>query len=245
MGVVQELSDLVTHFLKCYDIVHQYEQGLYIHKGIITERCKKKLEPEDKERIEAQERELRGIFGYRAFSPFRRPKLPEEFRQSKITGLPLHRDRYSKILQPGVYFFFPLTDEIVRRSIQEMVLNLGNITVPTSDQEFRSMLVSCNLRCELDDLYLGFNKVHDYEASLKDHTLSILAKYSRGKTSDEWKTPSVIEEIERNVSEELQETARGWGLTVHKVYITSQVPATVQLLTHEGLAVQANLTPHT
>lgn len=212
-----------------------------MNRGRVVERQKRYLEPGEKRRIEEAERGLVGALGYRSFLPFMRPELPEGFRQSVITGLPVHRERYSRILQPGVYFFFPLLSHLEKESVQERVLNLGNIAVPTRDEQMRAMLVSCNLRYHVEDFYLTYTKVHDFEASLKDHTLSILAKHSRGKRYEEWSEPEVVKSLERDVLKEVRETAKEWGLDIHAIYITDNVPSTIQRLTHDGypIAVQA------
>ncbi|MEK6809736.1 MAG: SPFH domain-containing protein [Nanoarchaeota archaeon] len=233
MGFVQELSDLVTHFIKCYQIVYEYEQGLFIRNGVARER-KRKLSPEEEERVNALEKEVLKKQGYLQFLPFRRPEFPEGFRQSPITGLPISDERYSKILSPGIYVFFPVTDMILRESAREKVLNLGNITVPTTDDDSKAMFVSCNLRYELNDLYLAYNEVHDFEASLKDHTLSILAECSRGKSSKDWNNKENLESLEWEVLEVLQSKAKEWGLKIHRIYITDNVPCVVQRLAYDG-----------
>lgn len=114
--------------------------------GIVKEKPLKNLAEKDKVRIEEEEKDFLSLMGWTAFLPFRRPKLPEDFRRSWYTGKPLHKDRFDRILQPGMYFHLPVLDEIVAESKQERVYNLGNITVPTTDEDSRSMQISCDLR---------------------------------------------------------------------------------------------------
>jgi regulator of protease activity HflC (stomatin/prohibitin superfamily) len=98
--------------------------------------------------------------------------------------------------------------------------------------------VSCNIRYELMDLYRAYTAIHDYEASLRDHTLSILAKHCRGKSYDDWKSPEVVKQVETSVLEELREVVTGkWGLHIHNVYITDNIACGMQRLVHEGTAV--------
>ena len=237
MGFVQELTDLLKPIFKCFEIVYEYQQGLYIRNGIVRELPKKRLGLDEEQKINSLEKELLKEMGYVRFLPFRRPELPDGFRQSKLSGLPLHNGRYSKILRPGLYFFFPPTGHIVTDSIQERVLNLGNIAVPTTDKDSKSMFVSCNLRYELQNLYLAYTEVHDYEVSLKDHTLSILAECSRGKAYAEWTQKEAIDDLEKEVLQALQLKAEEWGLKIHHIYITDNVPCQVQRLAHDGSAV--------
>lgn len=262
MGFIREFFDLVSK-LKFHEIVYEYQQGLYFRNGRVVEKRSKRLKEEERKKISAEERKLIKELGYSAFLPFRRswlelyerpglhespespesPKKPkqlsESYRLSRLTGLPLHKDRFSKILRPGFYLHLPFLEEIVKDSKQERILNLGNITVPASDEGNdggdKTILVSCNLRYELKDLYRAYTAVHDYEASLKDHTLSILAKYSRGKKWEEWKTPKVVEDLEIQVLKGLREVVtEKWGLRIHKIYITDNVSCTVHRLTHDG-----------
>lgn len=240
MGLIQELADLIGN-LKFYEIVFEYQQGLYFHCGNAVEKRRKKITLEEQAKFKSEESKLLQQMGYLPFLPFRRPALPESYVQSKLTGLPLHRNRFSKVLQPGFYFHLPIIEEIVKDYKQEKVLNLGNITVPTVNGDDKSILVSCNLRYELMDFYKAYTSVHDYEASLKDHTLSILAKHSRGKKYKEWQDPQVISQLEEEVLNELSElVTEKWGLKIHRVYITDNVPCYVQRLAHEGHSAVQN-----
>ncbi len=241
MGWVQEIMDLIGK-LKFHEIVYEFHQALYFRNGVALEKRNRWLDDETRRSCEAQERSLVKVMGYSAFLPFRRPKLPEEFVQSGYNGFPVHKDRFSKVLRPGFYLHLPIIDDIVTQSKQEKVLNLGNITVPTTDNESKVVVVSCNLRYEMHDFYKAYTAVHDYEDSLKDHTLSILAKHSRGKAYSEWKDTDVVSELEEKVLADLREVVtEKWGLEVHKVYITDNVKCTMQRMLHEGPPVIANV----
>jgi hypothetical protein len=190
------------------------------------------------ERIVSEERDVRkSCGGYLAFvGPFK-PELAKGYTLSKITGLPRHSKRAekSKVLRPGLYFHIPVIDHIVIDYKQEKVLNLENISIPTVGAHSKSMIISCNIRYELFDLYKAYTAVHDYERSLKDYTLSILAVYSRGKKYDNWKDPKVISCLEKQVAEELRKlVTEKWGLKIHRVYITDHVEGKVQRIMYEG-----------
>jgi flagellar basal body-associated protein FliL len=237
MGIIQELADVIGK-LKFFEVVHEYQQGLYFRKGRVMERPVR-LDKNEKKKLRAEEKKLvSDVGGYRSFIlPFRPPKLPPKYKRSFITGLPLHPKRFekSRVLRPGIYFFIPLVDSIVTDSRQQKVLNLGNISVPTIDADSKTVLVSCNIRYELMNLYLAYTAVHDYETSLKDHTLSILAKNSRGKRYEDWKDPQVIDKLEKNVMRELKTiVTEKWGLKIHRVYITDHVAGSTQRILHEG-----------
>lgn len=153
------------------------------------------------------------------------------------TGVPLHPKRYerSKLLRPGLYFFIPILEVMVKDFKREKVLNLENITVPTVDAEGQAIIISCNIRYELMDFYKAYNAVHDYEDSLKDHTLSILAAHSRGRTFAQWSNPDTIKELEQAVLEDVQSlVTEKWGLLVHKIYITDNVKCSIQRVMYDG-----------
>jgi regulator of protease activity HflC (stomatin/prohibitin superfamily) len=139
-----------------------------------------------------------------------------------------------------MYLFIPFIDKLVMDYKQERVLNLGYISTSSSDpnSDSRVVAVSCNIRYELMDFYRAYTSIHDYEASLKDHTLSILAKHCRGKSYDDWKSPGVVKQVEQEVLKELREVVtERWGLKIHNIYITDNIACNMQRLVHEGSAV--------
>lgn len=194
--------------------------------------------PKDKEKLKQYSHQ--GLLGKvnRLIGYLRLPfsKLPEGWGRN-IFGMPKHPKRYekSKVLRPGFYFFMPVLQHIVSDFKREKVLNLENITVPTVDEDSKSVIISCNIRYELIDFYKAYTAVHDYEVSLKSHTLSIMAKYSRGKKYEQWKDPKEIDALEENVLKELREIAtEKWGLQIHRVYVTDNVSCNMQRVLYEG-----------
>lgn len=223
MAIVQEIVDVLSKIAKFTDIVYEFEQGLYLRNGIVRERKRKRLSREDKTRIKAEEIFLRKGSLLEYF-PFRRPEMPEGFRRSWITGFPTSNERYSKILDPGLYFFPPWIGYIHTDSKKEKPLDLKNTSTLTVDEPSVTMNISCNLLYEIKDLYLVYTEVTDYEGSLKKQALSILSRNSRGKKFAEWKDPEKIKDLEERVLAEVQEKAAEWGLNVYQVTITDNIP---------------------
>ena len=175
---------------------------------------------------------------WRYVLPFFRPLVPEGFRRSFVTGRLLHEGRYDKILRPGIYFYIPFVDDIIAEDVKERVMDLQNISVPTSESgcDSRVLSVSCAIRYEIQDFYKAHTKVYDYDNTLQDYTLAELAKHIRGWNYEQWKKPEVINEIESNVLNALRKTAtRKWGIKIHDFYITDHVSSVVKRLLHEGL----------
>ncbi|HBB41668.1 MAG: hypothetical protein COW73_06810 [Nitrospirae bacterium CG18_big_fil_WC_8_21_14_2_50_70_55] len=229
MGLIQELAGMVGQ-LNFVAIVHEYEQGLYFRGGVVIERRVRGIKAGDLAELVAEEREVQTKVG-RLRGAFRRraPGLPEGY-QVTWSGRVRHPHRFSKVLRPGVYFHLPFVEHIVTDSRQERVLNLGFISVLTTDPgpDCRAVVISCNLRYEVMNLYRAYTAVYDYEASLRYHTLSILAQKSLGKRYGDWQEPPTIAALERGVIDELRKIVTDkWGLKIHQVYITDVTDARI------------------
>lgn len=242
MGFIKEIFDEIRK-LSFFAIVYEYEQGLYFRKGIVIDKRIKWRGEELENIIKEEKKVIADNVGYLAlirshFFGKKKPVFPEGYKRS-IIGLPKHPKRFKKkkVLEAGFYFNIPIIDEIVTRYQQEKVLNLGNISVPTTDEDSKNVTVSCNIRYELLDLYRAYTAVYDYEATLKDYTIAMLAKHSRGKKYDEWKNPNTVEKLEEIIREDLKKRATDkWGLKIHEVYITDNVSCVIQRLMHEGVS---------
>ncbi|MFH0701818.1 MAG: SPFH domain-containing protein [Candidatus Woesearchaeota archaeon] len=243
MGIIQELEDLVNKF-RFQDIVYEYQQGLYIVLGTAIER-KRKITSEEEEKYRLLEEAVVEEKGSVAFLPFRRPELPPEYRRSWINGMPKHQGRYSKLLSPGMYFYLPGICTMVKDSTQMRVLDLGSITIMTTDNYPIPVGISCNLRYRLADLYKAYTAVHDYEDSLKIETLSRLAEASLGKSLNDWKAQSTIKGVESKVAESLRELVTNkWGLEILNVTLTDVTPTYTQRLVYSGQPVPIKLMNH-
>lgn len=229
MGLIQELADLLGK-ISFVTVVHEYEQGLYFRQGVSIEKPVRKIKADDLTEIETQERAARKSLGYfRTFLGTGKANLPTGYRRS-WRGRFLHPHRYSKILRAGVYFHLPLLEHIVTDYKQERILDLGYVSVLTSDPEpeSKAVIVSCNLRFEMMDFYRAYTAVYDYEVSLRFHTLSILAQKCVGKKFDDWKKPETISDLEKKVVEELRKVVtEKWGIKVHQVYVTDVTNARI------------------
>jgi len=213
--------------------VHEYEQGLYFRRGVAVEKVGKDMKPSELLEIRLEEKKLAHQLGVkRFFGKSRAVTLPEGFKIG-WTGRVIHPRRYSKVLRPGVYFHIPIIEHIVTDYKQERVLNLGYISVLTSDAEpdSKAVIISCNLRYEIMDFYRAYTAVYDYEASLRYHTMSILAMKSLGRKYNDWKDPQTITTLEKHVIDELRKiVTEKWGLKIHQVYITDVTDAAIYKL---------------
>ena len=243
MTWVQDIFEYFDKF-RFWEIVNEYQQGLHFRKGVVMKRRIKYHGPELDEIVADEKKTMNENGGRRKYlMPFSRPEVPEGYKRSFWTGLLKHpkRSEKDKRLRAGLYFYIPFLDDIVATDVQERVIDLQNLSVPTAEKGARSrvMCVSCAMRYEIQNYYKAHTKVHDYEQTLQDYTLAELAKQSRNWEYDDWKDPDVIKEIESGVVKSLRQTAtKKWGLKIHTFYITDHVSAEVKRLLHEGVSSQ-------
>ncbi len=252
MGWVSELKEIINEF-KFFEVIYEYQAGLYFRKGTAIERPVK-LGKEEKKRIRAEEKEVIKKSGWWSFLPFKKPHLPEGYIRSKVLGLPLHPKRYekSKVLRPGLYFYFPIVNEMMTEDMKPKVLDLDNVSVPLKNGGFNKegiltkgdvekdgrVLLSCNIHYEVMDVYRAITQVEAYEKSLSTYAISLLAKNARGKSDSDLRDKEKIEDLERKVLEELRKTATlKWGLKIHELHITDNVSHTIQRIFYQGKAI--------
>ena len=248
MGWVQEIFDGLGKIFM-YEKVYQYQRGIFLRNGKIIKK-RKKLSGEDLEEVVEAERKVieenRGMLrlmfpNLLAFN--KKPKFPEGYRRSLVTGLPRHPNRYQmdRVIYPGGYLRIPFLDDIIKESVQERILNVESVDALTVDEKPENIYVSCNVRYEIRDVYRACIAVHDYEKSLKDHTLSILAMYVRGKKLNEWKDKEVITKLQEDVEIELRKiVSKKWGIDIHQVYVTN-VTTKFNRIVYEGAVPTAIL----
>ena len=228
-------------------MVNEWEQGLRIRAGLVVDNfvLERYLKPKEVDRIRTEEEEtiqkIQAAEGKRAFWPFHRPSLPEGYKRSWVDGRLLHPNRFSKLLRPGLHVYVPVLEYLIIDSGQEYILNLKSIVVTTSDKDV-SILISANIRYQLLDLYRAVTAVHDYEASLRDHALSILAQVSMGRPHEFWKMGRdqkdrpELKKLEDEVEDELRKlVTERWGIKIHQVYLTDVAPVTVYRQFHDGV----------
>jgi hypothetical protein len=197
-----------------------------------------KLSDEDiKDRINEENEkewlEIESVHVYRRYLvPFTRPSLPPGYVRSFWTGLPIgpKRLKKDKVLRAGIYFRVPLLDEVIKRSAQEVPLDLGFVNIPITGNNGDllpfTFSLSCNITYQVSNLEKAYKVVHDYEKSLGIITLGILASEAREKEVDNLTQRDVIKELEKKVLEEVKdEVGEDWGLRVTKVVITDNAPS--------------------
>jgi len=235
MGFVQEIIDFFGKF-SFYTIVNQYENGLYLRKGTLREKIDRGIKPSELENILSQERSIIKEKGWLNLF-FEKPELPQGYKRDWY-GRPLSQKRFNKILKPGLYFHLPRVDRVVTHSIQEKVLNLGYISwmLPDKDSKnIKNIMMSCNIRYCVMHLDKAYMAVDDYEDSLKDHTLSVLALKCRGTPYEKWLIKEEVDRLEKEAEDELKKIATDrWGLKIFKINITDITSCIVYKVAGDG-----------
>lgn len=274
MGVVQDIIDFFKTF-KFSNTVYEYEQGLFLRKGATIETRLKRLKPELEKKCETEEeKELKRI-GKESFLyivtdfpadwaaylsccfPLTKPKFSDGFIRSFYSGLPLYKERFSKILQQGWYWYTPIVDEIIKASTQEDVMDIKEITFQTTEDnpnDSKTMILSYNVRYKLMNIYKAYMAVKDYETTLEDQALSMGKRSIRrmirkvikndaenggkdtvkyGMSFADCTTPDKEEELERKIEKELRKIAtEKWGVEILDVYITDLAECRISKLAH-------------
>ncbi|MEW5896536.1 MAG: SPFH domain-containing protein [Nanoarchaeota archaeon] len=216
MGFIQELIEVLKN-LEFFKVVYEYQQGLHFRGGRLLS-VRKRYSPREEEAFKIEEKNVPERWKYAL--PFLAPAMPEGYRRSFWTGMPLCEERFerTKIHSQGWYVIFPFLDSFITDSIQQRVLNLGDVNMLTAEGE--NLTLSCKVRYQVERLDLACMAVHDYEQSLNDHILGILVKYALGKPKDFWINTKNISGLEREVRDKLRPLVTGkWGLRIHEFYI--------------------------
>ncbi len=239
MSFIMDLYNLVCKF-GFVTMVYEWEQALYIANGkIVTKPVR--WQGKDLEGIVTEERKvLRESGGYWTFlNPFSDPSLPENWKRSKVTGLPRHPKRYERkvLLDPGIRWYVPLCHDVVKASQQDDVLDLGYAAVPTNDEDPKTVILSCNLHYKVMDLERAWRVVRDYKNSVKKHTISILSECALGMSYKDWAVPAKVKEVRDRTLKRLREVVtEDWGLKIFQIYLTHHVQGIVQFIAYDGQA---------
>jgi hypothetical protein len=145
-------------------------------------------------------------------NPFFRPDYdPKEFKKTWFTGKASHVDRYAKALPAGTWWLIPEFwfnyMRVATMPINLQTMELGNITVPTTDKDSSKDSVSLGLNysfiiLDVEKAYLG---THNYPSYVRNTAMMHFSELARGHSYDFWKgdskvSPELAEAIDKNVA---------------------------------------------
>jgi hypothetical protein len=130
--------------------------------------------------------------------------LPFEIIAQDEAGLRFKRGKYKGTLDPGMYWFWPLVDEIRSLNTQSQLIDLPDKSI--TDQEGLTWAMSGCIEYYVEDAKKAMVDVQDYDEAVQNKALALVAEaVYMGKTKPE---------VENWVMEGLPEHADRWGLCV-------------------------------
>lgn len=220
---MEEIKNLWETFVDadCWEVVFTGQQGILFHKGHLVKKMRKNIPPEALEDILKKEKGARKTLPWHHYLPFFNSALPEGFRRGWC-GQPLHEDRFSEDLEPGMYVYFPFADYFYKDSIQLQTKPIPSVKVMTTDSEPKSINIEGDVNFRITRLSVAYLADHDYEASMLHLCRRKISRHSRGKTLNEWARPETLENLEKEVLQEVQTEAKKiWEIEIPTLSLTA------------------------
>jgi len=131
-------------------------------------------------------------------------------------GVLLRGGKYLRTLGPGMYWHWPIIDEVRTVTVVEQAVDLPEQSVTTKD--YFTLLVGGTIRYEISDARIALLNVQDY-----DETLQVIAMGSLLSYIAHLKRASILlpEEVEREILDDLQNEAEQIGLNVVEFRLTN------------------------
>jgi regulator of protease activity HflC (stomatin/prohibitin superfamily) len=130
-------------------------------------------------------------------------------------GVFLRMGKYKKTLRPGLYFCFPIVDEIQKLDITPQVINLPNQSVTTKDT--KTIAVSGAVEYSIYDPQKALLEVQNFDVSLQNLSMGIIGNYIKQRT---YRDCIKLDGLEKEVVKGIRKKASDWGLKVIRFWIT-------------------------
>lgn len=144
------------------------------------------------------------------------PRL--SFIRPNESGVFLRLGHYRKTVSEGWYVLLPLIDDIISLVVMPQVINLPNQSVTTRDSV--SVAVSGAIEYSITDAKKALLEVQNFDASLQNLAMGIISEYVNERTMADCLD---IKSLQRAVLSGIRDAARGWGLKIHRFYLTDLV----------------------
>ena len=130
-------------------------------------------------------------------------------------GVFLRMGRYKRTLEPGMYFCFPIIDEVQKLDVTPQVINLPNQSVTTKDGKV--LAVSGAVEYSICDPLKALLDVHNFDASLQNLSMGIVGDYVKQRTYNDC---IKLNGFAKDVVEGIRDKAGEWGLEVMRFWVT-------------------------
>jgi regulator of protease activity HflC (stomatin/prohibitin superfamily) len=130
-------------------------------------------------------------------------------------GVFLRMGKYKKSIGPGLYFCFPIIDEIHKLDITPQVINLPNQSVTTRDS--KTLAISGAVEYSIYDARKALLEVQNFDASLQNLSMGIIGDYIKQRMYEEC---IKVDGLEAQVIEGIRDRASEWGLKITRFWLT-------------------------
>lgn len=130
-------------------------------------------------------------------------------------GVFLRMGRYKRSLEPGLYFCFPIIDEIQKLDVTPQVINLPNQSVTTKDS--KALAISGTVEYSISNPRKALLEVQNFDASLQNLSMGVIANYVKGRS---YQDCIKLNGLEQEIVKEIKNKACEWGLEVTTFWVT-------------------------
>lgn len=122
---------------------------------------------------------------------------------------------------PGLWFYWGVISDIFRATVTPQIVNLSDQTVDTKDGVSKSF--GLTIKYEIVDIQKALLKVHNYDDAIQNAAMVLAARFVSGVSKRTCKYQDLCDEV----SGDLEEEAKEWGLNILEVGITDLTTAQV------------------
>lgn len=130
--------------------------------------------------------------------------LPIKVVPQDERGVTLRHGHYRKTIDPGLYWIFPLLDEIRTIDVQSQLIDLPDKSI--TDKEGATWAVSGCVEYYVEDPKMAMLDVHSYDDAVQNYAGALVAEAVFQCKSKQ--------EIEDEVLDSITDKAKDWGLEV-------------------------------
>lgn len=138
-----------------------------------------------------------------------------EVVKSYERGVFMRAGRDVRDVGPGVYWTWPIIDQIDTYSVVPQINRLPAQSLATRDGV--SLFVAAVVEYDVADVRLALRAIHDVDAAINDRATKLIAQMIAERSLHQCDDRS---ELEGEIEEELQEAAQAWGLRIRSFGFT-------------------------
>jgi len=122
----------------------------------------------------------------------------------------------AQLIEPGIFWWWPAWTEVHIQEVVRQTLNLPAQSLMSRDG--KQIAVSGIVVYEITDPLTAFVKVHDLDDAIRDISLASIKSVFWGWTLDQMYTKAG--ELDEVLCGQCRENLSGWGVKIHKVFLS-------------------------